>query len=158
MPASTSAIFSARAWRLRRARQSGKRSRLGFPAAFACQEHGAIGRDCNPLALGFANAFQINTACFDPLARKQIRSPVKCEILPGPQDDPRSIRGDGAIGDLIGFGGLLRCPGFIDTFELMGGARSQFSRESVQADRTSFTFRHNEQTAIRRDKQRFGVM
>ena len=119
-------IDSARVLRLRRARESGKRARLGFPAAFACQEHGAIGRDCNPLALGFANAFQINTACFDPLARKQIRSPVKCEILLGPQDDPRSIRGDGTIGDLIRFGSLLRCPGLADTFEPMGGPNAAY--------------------------------
>ena len=57
---------------------------MGFPAAFPRQVDGAIGRDGDPLALRFADRFQIDTSCFDPIACEQIRSPVKRENLSGP--------------------------------------------------------------------------
>ena len=89
--------------------------------------------------------FRSTRPASSPIAREQIRRTMKCEALLGPQHHPCAIKGHGTVRDPFGFGGLPRCARFAHTFELMGGARSQFSRESVQPDGVRFTLRHDEE-------------
>ena len=103
-------------------------------------------------------AFRSTRPASVQLPANRSAGPMECEALPGAQDDPCPVRGDGSIGNPFGLGSLPRCARLAHTFELMGCAWSQFSWESVQPDRVRFTFRHDEEAAVWGDEEGFRVV
>jgi hypothetical protein len=80
------------------------------------------------------------------------------QVLAGAQYDPLTIYGHGAVGDSLVLAGFAGCARFADAFEPMGRTRAQLSRKSVQRNSVRIALGDDEETAIRRDEKRLGIV